>query len=180
MRREAKSGGKLVIKRVMPRQNEAVNEIWICDKGRFGYHYAEDPKRLTTPLVRKNGELVKATWDRSPADWSLKTSKLPARMSITLAGGRLSNEDLYQLKQFSQADRRARHWFASNMGGGEWTTRLGLTPGSDLGKLGKGSAILVFASDLHEEAPIWWLRLKQAAERGATLDRRQRPQDPPG
>ena len=46
---------------------------------------------------------------------------------------------------------------------------MGLTPGSDLGKLGKGAAVLVFASDLHEEAPIWWLRLKQAAERGLTL-----------
>ena len=34
-RREAKADGKVVIKRVMPRQNEEVNEIWICDKGRF-------------------------------------------------------------------------------------------------------------------------------------------------
>ena len=46
---------------------------------------------------------------------------------------------------------------------------FGVDAGSDLGKLGKGSAVLVFASDLHEEAPIWWLRLKQAAERGMTL-----------
>ena len=37
-RREAMSDGKIAIKRVMPRQNEAVNEIWICDKGRFAYH----------------------------------------------------------------------------------------------------------------------------------------------
>ena len=37
-------GGKMVIKRVMPRQNEAVNEIWMCDKGRFGYHFAESEK----------------------------------------------------------------------------------------------------------------------------------------
>jgi NADH-quinone oxidoreductase subunit G len=57
----------------------------------------------------------------------------------------------------------------NRMGGGEWVTRVGLCPGSDLAKLEKGSAILVFASDLHEEAPIWWLRTKQAAERGVTL-----------
>ena len=44
-----------------------------------------------------------------------------------------------------------------------------MTPGSDLAKLEKGSTILVFGSDLHEEAPIWWLRVKQAAERGVTL-----------
>ena len=46
VRREGVSGGKTVIKRVMPRQNEAVNEIWICDKGRFAYHYTESPQRL--------------------------------------------------------------------------------------------------------------------------------------
>ncbi|MEM7348355.1 MAG: 2Fe-2S iron-sulfur cluster-binding protein, partial [Chloroflexota bacterium] len=43
------------IKRIMPRQNEAVNEIWICDKGRFGHHFNGSPNRLTTPLVRKDG-----------------------------------------------------------------------------------------------------------------------------
>jgi NADH-quinone oxidoreductase subunit G len=66
-RREAQSGGETVIKRVMPRQNEAVNEIWICDKGRFAHHYARSPQRLTRPLVRENGELRPATWDQALA-----------------------------------------------------------------------------------------------------------------
>ncbi|PKN89863.1 MAG: hypothetical protein CVU45_05480, partial [Chloroflexi bacterium HGW-Chloroflexi-7] len=57
----------------------------------------------------------------------------------------------------------------TNMGGGEWVTRVGMVPGSDLAKLEKGSTILVFGSDLHEEAPLWWLRVKQATERGVTL-----------
>lgn len=167
VRREAKSGGKFVVKRILPRQNEAVNEIWMCDKGRFGYHYAEDPARITEPLVRKNGELVKTSW-KEALKVVAENFKAAGKKVTTLAGGRLFNEDLYQLKQFSQAVDGSR-WFASAMGGGEWTTRLGLSPESDLGKLGQGTAILVFASDLHEEAPIWWLRLKQASERGATL-----------
>jgi NADH-quinone oxidoreductase subunit G len=54
-RREAKSGGDIVVKRVMPRQNEEVNEIWLCDKGRFAYHYAESKKRLAKPQIRKDG-----------------------------------------------------------------------------------------------------------------------------
>ena len=62
-RREAKSGGDIVIKRVMPRQNEEVNEIWLCDKGRFAYHYTESKKRLTKPLVRKDDKLARASWD---------------------------------------------------------------------------------------------------------------------
>jgi NADH-quinone oxidoreductase subunit G len=47
--------------------------------------------------------------------------------------------------------------------------QVGLTSGSDLQKLGAGDAILVVASDLHEEAPVWWLRVKQAADRGAQV-----------
>ena len=35
--------------------------------------------------------------------------------------------------------------------------------------MGKGATIVVVASDLYQEAPIWWLRVKQAADRGATL-----------
>ncbi len=55
------------------------------------------------------------------------------------------------------------------MAGGELVSQLGVAKGTNLADLGKGSVILVVASDLEEEAPIWWLRVKQAAERGAEL-----------
>ena len=57
-RREAKSGGGIAIKRIMPRQNEWVNETWICDKGRFGHHFTDSKERLTQPLSRRDGKLV--------------------------------------------------------------------------------------------------------------------------
>jgi NADH-quinone oxidoreductase subunit G len=65
VRREHKSGGEFVVKRVLPRQNEAVNEIWICDKGRFAHHYASKEDRLTQPLVRVDGKLAPASWDEA-------------------------------------------------------------------------------------------------------------------
>jgi NADH-quinone oxidoreductase subunit G len=167
VRREAKSGGNFVIKRVLPRQNEAVNELWICDKGRFGYHFGESAERLTQPLIKQDGKLVETSW-KEALKLVADNFKAAGKKITTLAGGRLSNEDLSLLKKFNQFVEGKTFWY-SDMGGGEWTRRLGLTPGSDLGKLGKGAAVLVFASDLHEEAPIWWLRLKQAAERGLTL-----------
>jgi NADH-quinone oxidoreductase subunit G len=55
------------------------------------------------------------------------------------------------------------------MAGGDLTAQIGLGKGSNFSDMGKGTAILVVASDLHEEAPLWWLRVKQAAQRGATL-----------
>lgn len=168
LRREAASGGDWVVKRVLPRQNEGVNEIWICNKGRFGYHYAaQNSSRLRQPLVRKSGELVPASWEEALCAISERLQGEDPGL-LTLAGGRLSNEDLYNLKKLT--DKKAgRAVLYSNMGGGELTTQLGIIPGSNLGGLGKDAAILVVACDLEQEAPVWWLRVKQAAERGARL-----------
>jgi NADH-quinone oxidoreductase subunit G len=167
IRREAKSGGDVVIKRVLPRQNEQVNETWICDKARFAYHFVESKERLTQPLARRNGELVPVPWDEA---LSLAAKGLQAAGSDTLAlvSGRLSNEDLFSVQQLT-ADLGGKSALYTHMAGGELVAQFGLTGGSNLSALGKGDTILVVASDLEEEAPIWWLRLKQAAERGATL-----------
>jgi len=55
------------------------------------------------------------------------------------------------------------------MTGGDFTRLVGVGAGTNIGTMGAGDVILVVASDLYEEAPIWWLRVKQAADRGATL-----------
>jgi NADH-quinone oxidoreductase subunit G len=167
VRREAKSNGRMVVKRVMPRQNEEVNEIWICDKGRFTHSYAEAPERLTQPLVRKNDELVPVSWEEALQTASEKL-QAAGKSVYSLVSGRLSLEDLYTVKTLS-THVEGKISLYTDMGGGDWVTRVGISPGSDLSKLEKGSTILVFGSDLHEEAPIWWLRVKQAAERGVTL-----------
>jgi NADH-quinone oxidoreductase subunit G len=166
-RREAKSGGEIVVKRIMPRQNEAVNSIWICDKGRFVHHFTDSRNRILKPLVRKSDKLspnaLDATLDLVAARLRKKNTKL-----VTLVGGRLANEDLYNLKQLTEK-AHGRAYLYGSMAGGELTTQTGLTPDTSLEDLQVGSVILVIASDLHEEAPLYWLRVKQAVERGATL-----------
>ena len=167
VRREAKVGGDWVIKRVMPRQNESVNEIWICDKGRFAYHYTESAERLTQPLVRKGGELVPTTWEEAltlVADHFRQAGD----GLLTLAGGRLSNEDLYNLGKLTEKVGGKRALYTSQAGG-DLVAQVGVGQGTNFADMGPETAILVVASDLLEEAPIWWLRLKQAAERGAQL-----------
>lgn len=169
-RREAKSGGRSVIKRVMPRQNEQVNEIWISDRDRFVHHFADSSDRLTTPLVRKNGKLVEASWDEAIA---LVAQKLEAGKTAVagLSGDRLSNEDLYMFQQLFRKGLGSGNVDLANrrLAGGDVVANVGISSGSNLGELGEGDAIVVVASDLHEEVPIWWLRVKQAAERGAKL-----------
>ncbi|HMV95584.1 MAG TPA: NADH-quinone oxidoreductase subunit NuoG [Anaerolineales bacterium] len=166
-RREAKAGGDVVVKRVMPRQNEEVNEIWLCDKGRFTYHFTESKKRLTRPLVRKEEKLARASWDAATKMAAENFTK-SKKDFVVLASGRLANEDLFNLKSLADTAGGTAILY-SNMGGGDLTTLVGVGQGTNIGKMGKGDAILVVASDLYQEAPIWWLRVKQAADRGATL-----------
>ncbi len=52
-----------LVKRVVPKRNEALNETWASDRDRFSYEgiYADD--RITTPMLRRNGELQPCSWD---------------------------------------------------------------------------------------------------------------------
>jgi NADH-quinone oxidoreductase subunit G len=165
-RREAKAGGDFVVKRVMPRQNEEVNEIWICDKGRFVHHYTDSKKRLKTPTVRTSSgsSPQDASWDEATkaASDGLKNNL------VVLASGKLANEDLFNLKTF--ADKAGgKAYLYSHMAGGDMTSLVGVGEGTNFGTMGAETAIVVVASDLYEEAPIWYLRIKQAADRGANL-----------
>ena len=166
VRREPRANGDITVQRVMPRQNEEVNEIWMCDKGRFAYHYAESKKRLSHPLVKKNGMQERASWDEATKLAAEKFQQAKNDLVI-LASGRLSNEDLFNLKQLADRSGGSALLY-SRMGGGELTSLLGVSD-SNFAKMGAGSTIIVVASDLYEEAPIWYLRVKQAADRGANL-----------
>ncbi len=53
------------VRRIVGRENLAVNDQWICDKGRFAQGYFHHPDRLSQPLVRENGTLRPATWDEA-------------------------------------------------------------------------------------------------------------------
>jgi NADH-quinone oxidoreductase subunit G len=167
VRREARSAGQIVIKRVMPRQNEAVNEIWMCDKGRFAYHYMEHEDRLTQPLVRRDGELQPASWDEA---LHLVADRLKEAGDglLTLGSGRLANEDLFNLRQLTSG-MGGQTALYTHMAGGDLVGQVGVGTGTNFSAMGAETAILVVASDLEEEAPIWWLRVKQAADRGAKL-----------
>ncbi len=164
-----RESGREAVKRVMPRQNERVNEIWICDKGRFARHYTEHPERLLHPKLRKRGELVDVTWGEA-------LNALIAQLESSggnvagIAGGRLSNEDLFSFQRLLRelgSERMA--CYPANVGGGDLIAQVGVGTGTDFAAMGPETAILVVAADLHQEVPIWWLRVKQAAERGARL-----------
>lgn len=159
-------GGRAMIKRVMPRQNEAVNEIWISDRTRFVHHFTRSDDRLQSPMVKRNDRLSPTVWNEViPA---LAEALKAANGDIAvLAGGGASNEDLWELRQLLKGLGSERLGAWTTHAGAEFLQQVGVGKGTNLATLGKGDAILVVASDLEEEVPVWYLRVKQAQDRGA-------------
>ena len=159
------AGGRAVIKRVMPRQNEYVNEIWISDKARFGHHFSMSSDRLQHPLVGQS----QAKWSDALQAVADKIKEAGAEVAA-LAGGGLSNEDLFALRQLlaGVGSDKLGAWPPTHAGA-ELIAQVGVGKGTNLKQLGKGDAVLVIASDLEEEVPVWYLRIKQAHDRGAYL-----------
>ena len=151
--------GRAMIKRVMPRQNEDVNEIWICDKGRFGHHFTRSDERLMQPMV----DGAAATW--SEALQAVADALKSGGEVAAIAGSQMSNEDLWALRKLVGEGRKGA-WPPTH-GGIELLAQVGVGKGTNLSDLGKGDAVLVIASDLEEEAPVWRLRIKAAHDRGA-------------
>ncbi len=160
-RRSAKRGGGWEILRVMPRQNEQVNEIWICDKGRFGHGHTHSPQRLTQPLVRWGESLQPISWDAALAVVSEKL-RLESGKTVALVGDCLPNEDVYLLgKLLRQGFKSDWMQMYPCVGGAQVARQYGVATGTNLGRLDPAnSVVLIVGADLKEEAPVWNLRLR--------------------
>src|SRR5438270_3584356 len=53
------------VMRLMSRTNDEIDDGWLCDRGRWGFEFINNPQRLRTPLIRRNGRLQPATWDEA-------------------------------------------------------------------------------------------------------------------
>ncbi len=164
--------------RVMPRENAAVNDIWLCDKGRYGHRFVEHESRLTTPLIRRGEQLVEASWDEA---LSLVAEKLEATRRARggaaiagLASPRLSNEDLYLFQKLFRERLESNNLDHLTGAPGEPAhddlgALLGVGKDANLMDFGAGDAVLVLGADPEEEAPLYVLRLRSAVQRGAQL-----------
>jgi len=169
MRLDRDFGGRAMIKRVMPRQNEFVNEIWISDKTRFGHHFTGSDDRLMEPLLLKAGDRRAVKWDEAMSAFKMIVEGADGDIAA-IAGSQMSNEDLWELRKLVEGagGDRLGAWPHTHTGA-DLVAQVGVGKGTNLGDLGAGDAVLIIATDLEEEVPIWRLRLKQAADRGAKL-----------
>ncbi|WP_374775336.1 NADH-quinone oxidoreductase subunit G [Streptomyces sp. NBC_01310] len=154
-------------------EDPEVNEEWVCDKGRFGFRYAQRPDRLTTPLVRNAaGVLEPASWPEALEAAANGLAAARGRAGV-LTGGRLTVEDAYAYAKFARVvldtndiDFRARVHSAEEA---EFLAATVAGTGKDLDgegvtytSLEAAPAVLLAGIEAEEEAPGVFLRLRKA------------------
>jgi NADH-quinone oxidoreductase subunit G len=86
------------VARLKPRFNAEVNRWWICDAGRYGFGFVDDPSRVATPLRRERSGQAPATWDAAvTAVADALTRHSPDQIGV-IASPRMANEDLFALR----------------------------------------------------------------------------------
>jgi NADH-quinone oxidoreductase subunit G len=151
--------------RVVGLDQPQVNDGWLCDRGQFGYDYANSPQRLRTPLVRKNGQLESVSWDEALGVVAERLNGIKASAGVAAIGGIgsevTSNEDSFVFQAFLR-----RTVGTNNIDHRMGTERLGyaaLRPGPGaIAALPKSDVVLLFGSDLTAEVPVMDLVLKKS------------------
>ena len=150
------------VMRVLPLDNEAVNECWLSDKDRFSYEGLNSPDRLTRPMVKRGGRWEEVDWEQA---FDAVVDGLKGQDFGVLASAHATLEELFLAGKLGPADFRLRHADFSadgKRGGIPW---LGM-PIAELQALDR---VLVVGSFLRKDAPLLAHRLRQAAKRGAQV-----------
>ncbi len=169
--------GKILRSRA--KEDNGRSEGNLCGRGRFGIDYIYSENRLKTPLVRKGGELVPATWDEALKFASDSLTHIIAAHGKEAVGAigshRCTNEDNYMLRKFMSTvigsgniDSSAAFGYAAvqkalGMAFGTKSHTIGMK--APLGK----DVILVVESDISATHPVFALNILQAKREGAKL-----------
>jgi len=152
-------------------EDKRINDIWLCDKGWFGYQFTSSSERLQKPLIRKNGILEQVEWQEALdfASAHIQEARINGH-TAALAGTALTTEEYFLFQKFARDSLATNHI----------DYRVGM-PLYDLSDEGQGpgmeisideceelSTIIFLGIDLTEEFPVLWLRLKQAMNKGAS------------
>jgi NADH-quinone oxidoreductase subunit G len=171
VRYEARHGS---VVRVKPRQHEDVNEVWLCDKGYFGYEYVSDAPRLDRPLVRRGDDLVPGRWNDVLDELITKLRAITGEFGPdaigVIGGARLTDDEAGMLDRvFGRliGTKNVDHRSAARAGRGAVTELAGLP--IPIAETERADAFVLVAFDPTEELPVLWLRMRKAVRNGAKV-----------
>jgi NADH-quinone oxidoreductase subunit G len=164
--------GKLVRCQALP--NENVNDFWICDKGRFGFHYVDSRERLTNPLIRtESDEFSSASWGEA---LSVVAERLRSADRVgVIAGGHLTTEDAYAIARLSREVLETNNVDSRIQDAGapyELALEAGPAAGSTavIDDIDTARTVVWVGPDPKEALPVLYLRLRVAVlDKGVKL-----------
>ncbi|MBT8078461.1 MAG: NADH-quinone oxidoreductase subunit NuoG [Gammaproteobacteria bacterium] len=159
------------IKRVVPRENEAINETWIADRDRFSYEGIYSGDRLPAPMLRVDGNWTEVSWEDAlaKAAESLKAADgssvgIVSSPSATLEESHLLSRIAEHLS-CSNIDHRTRCRDFTDQQNDPVMPWLGCA----IQDIEQADAIAVVGSNLRREAPIIAHRVRKAALNGSAV-----------
>ena len=160
------------VMRVVPLENEAVNECWIADRDRFSYEALNGPDRLTAPMIKQGGQWTTVDWQTALEYVATGLKSIIADSGARSVGALLSPhstlEELHLATRLMRAlgsdnmDHRLRHAEFSTAPGVRY---LGM-PIADLSRLDRA---LVIGSNLRKDHPLFAQRIRQSVRNGCQL-----------
>jgi formate dehydrogenase (NADP+) alpha subunit len=151
------------ILRVRADENLGSNQGNLCVKGRFGWEYVHNPKRLASPLVKKNGSLAAVSWEEALEFTAKRLQEIKAEKGGAAIGGlcspRLTNEELYLFQKFMRGALGTNN--VDHAGGYVYAAHLALREAlgyaastNSYPEIRRADAILALRSDLSETHPV--------------------------
>ncbi|HEU4352275.1 MAG TPA: NADH-quinone oxidoreductase subunit NuoG [Burkholderiales bacterium] len=150
------------VMRVLPLENEAINECWLSDKDRFSYDGLDSPERLQRPMVKRDRKWEELNWEQA---FDYLVPRLQEADIGVLASPHSTLEELFLSSKLGAADFRLRHSDFSADGKRAGIPWLGMP----IAELEKVDRVLVIGSFLRKDHPLIAHRLRQAAKRGAQI-----------
>jgi len=164
------------IMRLMSRNNDEIDDGWLCNRGRWEFDYVNSPKRLRTPLIRRNGTLTPASWDEAIFYISKKLQEIIAKDGARAVAGigstRTSNEDAYLFQKFLRqvvGTPNIDHYHGRFPSARDPLTGKPWMMSNSIAEIEKASHIILIASDPYRRQPILNLRIKKALTAGAKV-----------
>ncbi|HSV59920.1 MAG TPA: NADH-quinone oxidoreductase subunit NuoG [Variovorax sp.] len=160
------------VMRVLPLENDAVNECWLADRDRFSYEALNTTERLTAPMLKQGGEWKTVDWQTALEYVATGLKSIQSDHGAKSIGALVSPhstvEELYLAAGLVRGlgseniDYRLRHAEFKAAEGVRWL-------GTSIASLSTLQRVLVVGSNLRKEHPLFSLRIRGAARKGAQV-----------
>lgn len=161
------------VMRVLPLENEAVNECWIADRDRFSYEALNSSERLTSPMIKQGDRWASVDW-QTALEYIANGLKLikadhGANSIGTLASPHSTVEELYLAGALMRGlgsdniDHRLRNAEFATTASVRWL-------GTSIASLSDLQRVLLVGSNLRKDHPLFAQRIRQAARKGCAVN----------